>query len=58
MVHVKELDLEKAIKLSKMRIKHHEKHGCGNNVINDKACLKKQERKMELTYPNHKRRTP
>ncbi len=48
MVNVKDKDLEKAIKLYKMRIKHHEKHGCGTNIIQDKAILKKQERTKEL----------
>ncbi len=50
MVEVKKLDLLKAIKITKMRIKHHEKHGDGNNAIADKACLKKQERFYELRY--------
>ncbi len=48
MVNVKDVDLEKAIKLTKFRIKHHEKHGCGNNVMQDKNTLKIQERKREL----------
>jgi len=48
MVKVKEVDLDKAIKLTKLRIRHHEKHGCGINAMQDKATLKKQERKKEL----------
>ncbi len=40
--------IEKGIKLTKMRIKHHEKHGNGNNVIQDKKILQKQERHKEL----------
>ncbi len=36
------------MRITKQRIKHHEKHGCGNNAMEDKACLKKQERKMEF----------
>ncbi len=45
---VLDVNLERAIRITKMRIAHHEKHGCGNNVIKDKECLKKQERKREL----------
>ncbi len=51
MVDVHKIELEKAIRLSKARIKHHEKHGCGTNVIQDKIILKKQERKMEVNWP-------
>jgi len=40
--------IEKGIRLTKMRIKHHEKHGCGTNVIDDKAKLVKQERHKQL----------
>ncbi len=40
--------LAKAIKITKFRIKHHEKHGCGTNVIQDKRTLQIQERKREL----------
>jgi len=36
------------IKLTKFRIKHHEFHGCGDNVMRDKQILKKQERKKSL----------
>ncbi len=36
------------IKLTKFRIKHYEKHGRGNMVIEEKAKLKKQERHKEL----------
>jgi len=43
-----DVQIERAIKLTKMRIKHHEKHGCGNNVMQDKSNLKKQERKRDL----------
>ncbi len=42
------IQLEKAIKLTKYRIKHHEKHGCGINSMSDKNTLKKQERRKEL----------
>jgi len=41
-------DIDKGIALTKMRIKHHEKHGCGNNVIADKARLKKQEHHRDV----------
>ncbi len=40
--------LDKAIALTKMRIKYCEKHGVGQNAIEEKARLKKQERKKEL----------
>ncbi len=39
---------ERAIKISKMRIKHHEKHGNGTVAMQDKECLKKQERHHQL----------
>ncbi len=53
-MYVHEKDLEKAIKIQKFRIKHHEKHGNGVNAMQDKIQLKKQERMMELKYPNHR----
>jgi len=43
-----DVQLDRAIALSKIRIRHHEKHGCGDNAMQDKKCLKKQERKREL----------
>ncbi len=51
MVRVIYEDLLKAIKVTKFRIKHHEKHGCGNNVIEDKRVLRIQERLLETRYP-------
>ncbi len=39
---------ENAIKLTKFRIAHHEKHGCGKNVMEDKSILLKQERHHKL----------
>jgi len=48
MVRVWDEDINKAIALTKMRIKHHEEHGCGSNVITDKARLQKQERHKKL----------
>ncbi len=36
------------IKNLKMHIKHHEKHGKGNQVIKEKMLLKKAERAKEL----------
>ncbi len=44
--------IDKGIALSKFRIKHHEKHGCGNNAIRDKDTLKKQERARQLRRDN------
>jgi len=40
--------IEIGIKLTKMRIKHHEKHGNGNVAIQDKIILKKQERHKQV----------
>ncbi len=48
MVKFWDVQLERAIKLSKSRRDHHEKHGCGTNAMEDKNTLKKQERKKEL----------
>ncbi len=48
MVRFWEVQREAAIKRTKFRIKHHEKHGEGNNAMQDKAILKKQERHHEL----------
>ncbi len=43
-----DVQLNRAIKITKMRIKHHEFHGNGDVAMRDKAILKKQERKKEL----------
>jgi len=43
-----DVEIEKAIALTKMRIKHHEKHGCGENAMQDKRILQKQQRKKDL----------
>ncbi len=40
--------IEKGIKLTKMRIKHMEKHGMGDSVINEKRILQKQERHKKV----------
>ncbi len=40
--------LDYNIKNLKMHIKYHEKHGKGLNVMDEKAQLKKAERKKEL----------
>ncbi len=48
MVRWWDIQIDKAIALTKMRIKHHEKHGCGNNVIADKSRLQKQERHKQV----------
>ncbi len=42
------VEIDRAIKITKARIKHHEKHGCGKNVMIDKACLQKQEHHASL----------
>jgi len=39
-----EKEIDKGIKLTKFRILHHEKHGNGSVVIEDKRRLEKQER--------------
>ncbi len=48
MVRFWDIEIEKAIKVTKARIKHHEKHGCGTNVIEDKKILQKQERHKQV----------
>ncbi len=48
MVRWWDTQIDKGIALTKMRIKHHEKHGVGNAVIKDKAILQKQERHKQL----------
>ncbi len=42
------IQIEKGIKLTKMRIKHMEKHGMGDSAIQEKNILKKQERHRDL----------
>ncbi len=48
MVKPKDELLKWSIKNTKMRIKHHEKHGNGLNVMEDKRTLVKQERSKQL----------
>jgi len=48
MVKINEKIRERVIRETKFRIKHYEKHGCGNNVIEEKDRLKKQERHHQL----------
>ncbi len=48
MVRVWDKLIEDAIKRTKMRIKHCEKHGMGTNAMEEKNRLKKQERHKEL----------
>ncbi len=48
MVKPWEIDAQKSIALTKLRIKHMEKHGMGNEVIKEKNILKKQQRAKEL----------
>jgi len=43
-----DIQIEKGIALTKMRIKHMEKHGMGAQVIKEKARLVKQQRTKEL----------
>ncbi len=50
MVDVKKVELEKAIKLYKKRIRHHEKHGNGSVAMRDKAQLKIMEHKMQVDW--------
>lgn len=40
--------INKGIKLSKFRIKHHEMHGCATSAMQDKDILKKQERHKQV----------
>ncbi len=51
MVKVKQLDLEKAIKLMKYRIAHHEKHGNGALAMHEKAQLLIQQKRLKDRYP-------
>ncbi len=48
MVRIRCNDLDKGIKLTKMRIAHLEKHGDGGSVMQEKQILKKQERQKQL----------
>ncbi len=48
MVRPKDEDLKKAIKISKIRIKHCEAHGLGSSAMQEKEILKKQQRMLEL----------
>ncbi len=48
MVRFWDIQVEKGIKLTKMRIKHMEKHGMGSNATKEKARLQKQERHRDL----------
>ncbi len=48
MVRYWDIQIDKAIKLSKIRIKHLEKHGMGNSAMLEKKILQKQERQREL----------
>ncbi len=43
-----DIQLDKAIKKTKIRIKQAEKHGIGNAAIAEKKILQKQERSREL----------
>ncbi len=48
MVKPKHELLKWGIKNTKMRIKHMEKNGMGNNAMQEKVILKRQERKLEI----------
>ncbi len=48
MVRWWDIQIDKGIALTKMRIKHHEKHGVGLAAIADKARLQKQERHRKV----------
>jgi len=43
-----DVQIEKGIKLTKMRIKHMEKHGMGAEATKEKSRLQKQERHQQL----------
>ncbi len=48
MVRYWDIQIDKGIALTKMRIKHMEKHGMGASAMLEKNILKKQERHKEL----------
>ncbi len=48
MVRYWDVQLRTVTKITKQRIKHHEKHGCGKNAMEDKLQLRRQERIQEL----------
>ncbi len=54
MVNWWDAEIEKGIKLTKSRIKHHEYHGDGNVAMEEKAQLKKQERAKQLRQEKKK----
>jgi len=43
-----DIQIEKGIKLTKMRIAHCEKHGMGDTAMREKSILKKQERHKKV----------
>ncbi len=47
MVKPWEKSMEKGIKLTKFRIKHHEYHGNGKVATDEKYILQKQERRLK-----------
>ncbi len=48
MVRWWDIQIDKAIKVTKFRIKHMEKHGVGDTAIREKAILQKQERHKQV----------
>ncbi len=55
MVNWWDAQIEKGIKLTKMRIKHCEKHGMGDVAMQEKSILKKQERAKILREEKKKK---
>ncbi len=47
MVKFWEEEIKKAIKITKRRILHCEKHGIGDNAMKEKVTLQKQEKKLK-----------
>ncbi len=54
MVNYWDAQRERAIKITKFRIKHHEFHGNGDIAMHEKQILKKQERALQLIKDKRK----
>jgi len=54
MVRYWDEQIDRAIKITKYRIKHAEKHGMGAMAINEKQILQKQERQLQLRKLKYK----
>ncbi len=48
MVRYWDAQIDRAIKNTKILIKHYEKHGCGNNCMEENRTLEKQLRHKKL----------